>query len=656
LKMKNGRSWMFNLMDRSGIGAVYKEEFIRYVGLASEIADPIVAEDIYFHLMSLQKQRDREERQKNGKQDVEESAIDADEDAGILYDTWKLFLDQFRHVFKDRNEDEWTKVKKKLGIDSSECLVQTESALDHSEVLPTPGVLYLSHRYLVFFASMGVRHWVIRLECVASVSKSSLPVLMRDCLQVHLEPEYKTALRGIYSRKSEVNIAEHSLSGAGQGTGSAGGNESDSSGGESPEDGIVFDPELAQAAIDVGRQFSNSAHPLVFSFMELNESKRRDQWLYSVQEMSAAYNVHNSVGFKEKAAGRVRSYSEFGLRVKLVVCMDWVDRISSSRAIELESPFRNDPRVPLLALIAAMNVMRSQVLKEVTKRDAISSLFIFSRCAGLISTERASSEAQDARRWYLDTVRTIRKQTTVESSWMERTVQAIQKNIEINNQVYKVEDEEPFDVGKFGEVCGRFWSLIKPGVDLYEAYENLIRWKQPPATVLAIVISLYIYRNNLVSYLPSLVLIVYCAVLLVTRLSLVGMDLFFNNEAVQLAAFSRAREVENSESYIKMVTNVHAALQGVQNVISSWNRILGKIESLNHWAMPWMSWVLCGALVLGSFVVALIPMRHLFLLMMLENFTRHFRFPGGDTFWEAIPIDMAKESNERMRKSRASRG
>lgn len=222
--------------------------------------------------------------------------------------------------------------------------------MDHSDVLPALGRLYLSERYLVFMAAVGRNHYVVRLGTVAAVGARSIPFLMRDCLTVTVDPESVAVLSGhvpTYHDEPAViaagadaaaaaALAAHGRSsprprgggkggGGGGGGGRSGGDGANGGGGGGGRAGgaaaaALRSREAAKAAAaahaaaveraSLGNHvsalvasFANAGKPLVFSLLELRETKRRDHWRALLVEMAAAHRLHAALGFG--SAGRL---------------------------------------------------------------------------------------------------------------------------------------------------------------------------------------------------------------------------------------------------------------------------------------------------------------------------------------------------------------
>lgn len=269
ISMRNARSWTFNLMDRTGDGHVYREEFVRYAPLVAPAADAATAE-LAFGVLSrapldeqgaaaatTAQRKSAEQGSSSGDDDGDDNGHynnddrhDDDDDnnrdgdkegaspVSFNFEVWDAFLAALQRVLAKVKGD-WTEAKTLLQLDPNELLVKSRTAIDHSGTFPLPGRLYLSERYLVFIAALGSSHMLLPLELVRHVSTQELSVIRRDCVEVTYEPP---------SRK------------------------------ECPADVPVFKyaPDAKERKV-------------WFSFSEFRTSTRRDTWHAYLSEMVAAH-------------------------------------------------------------------------------------------------------------------------------------------------------------------------------------------------------------------------------------------------------------------------------------------------------------------------------------------------------------------------------
>ncbi|KAA8496932.1 Cycloeucalenol cycloisomerase [Porphyridium purpureum] len=648
--LQNAPSWFFNVMDRNGCGTVHEPEFLRYASIMYPLCDPAVAKYIWNMLMEAQRQEDAAEAAKTkavasgstGKDASRSEAMlpvaadDQDEhvstpslvtsqssppaisqtqhkrnsstlsvssmkstasaavsyaepgrgltstvkarSTGFKFKVWKKYVTEMKANY-DAFEVEWENTKSALFLDPLEPLIFSFTAIDHSEMIPSLGRLFLSERYLVFTAGVGARNYVIRLGNISEIKPTWLSFTMRDCIEIHVEPELKSALKAdggvaavTSTQSSETQLASSSSS----------------------------EPcAYAIAAAALVKSYSISGDPILFSFPELGDSRMRDTWLRFIREMVTAYKLHNNYGFGSK--GRPPAHDS-----------PWTDDAA-------RSPYRNDVPPPLLSVAAGLNIIRTKSLQAVLGRPSWL-LLIFSDLG----------EHENVAKYYVDSIRNV---TTKEhSSWVSRTVLTIKENMQINSRLADVYEEEPFEVQKLGEAIIRFWELIQPAIQAYELYDSIKQWKNPPATVLAMLICSFIAYRNWVMYIPSLLLFLYMALILGVRVRLVGVR---GSDAEAARASKKARS-----TMLEFVKSVHDALQAAQNLISRWNRMLGKMESLQLWAVPWMTWVLLSLVFVTAILLLLIPARWIFVAFILDTFSQFFRYPVGaaDQFWADIPV------------------
>uniref|UniRef100_A0A7S1XEX1 GRAM domain-containing protein n=1 Tax=Compsopogon caeruleus TaxID=31354 RepID=A0A7S1XEX1_9RHOD len=598
--VQNARSWMFNVMDRTGEGTVLREEFVRYASLMQPVADPAVADLVFRELVnpkfsggaSVVKAAEAvvedlpstksagfdEDPSRKSSETISHASenkpifVEVPSSMSIIYETWKNFVDKLKKIY-NRVDAEWETAKELLGLDPVEPLIKGHGAIDHSDTIPVPGRLFLSERYLVFLASMGSKHYVIRLGVISGVERYSLPVMLRDCVKISIEPETRSALKG--EKISSV-----------------------------PTTSSVPTNSLGHTAANAVRLCSISGAPLIFSFHEFRSSLKRDMWIAYLDEMVAAHRLHAKFGFGSK--GRAPSGT-----------CEWP-------ATAQNSPFRQDPSPPLFAVGAAVNILRTRSLKTATGRRSFK-LLLFSH----------PDTNRDAVKWYVDSIQAFDGHER--RSWVTRAIDSIAENMEINSRIYDVNEEEPFDVAKLGEGIARFYDLCRPMIWIYYEYERLMQWRNPPATILAAIVCFFIAKNNMTHLIPSFFMLAYAGVILAVRVRLVG---FKGTDAAAAAASADAR----SQGMFELMTQVHDALHSAQNTFVRLNKQFGKLETLHLWGIPWMSWAYLIFVLSIALTMAIIPLRLLFIVFCLDAFTRHFRYPDGaaNRFWENIPSNMAK--------------
>jgi hypothetical protein len=648
----------------------------------------------------------------------------------LRFDTWKQYFDaiQTKYHYKDA---EWPRVRAELGLDASERLIKAQGALDHSLVLPTLGKLYLTQRYLVFFAAVGQNHYVARLGAVSDVGVRSLPLLMRDCFTVKLESETHSALHGISANAdAAAAIAHRRTSGAKIANGpciaprrtslteanirqrkrnslprpgdeslsdevslvgdeenaemlsvlteneivtpssstperngaSASGSEmswrkasvsrlGDSGDTESDEErnadmkrgsnGWGREKSMPQHVAEVMQQFTAGGKLLVFSLIEIRDTSRRDLWKAVILELTAAHKLHLQLGFG--SSGRVvpDMYAEpddptdsnsWG-------AAEGSPRGTSSYLTYLSSPFRNEPPPPLLAVAAHANVVRYRAIRVIDGARSPLPLLVFShaqRCKVAVS-------------WYVDSVR--EHDNRGGRSWIERAMDAIRENMELNKRVYVVNDDEPFDVARLGEGIGRLAELCTPLVRVSQFATHIIQWRNPPATILALFICLYIVYYRLVVYLPGVVLFAIAGVIVATRSRMFGLDSW-------LWGGGRPEDAkERQANVLELVSQVHDTLRAGQNVIKRLNVALGKVQTLCVWGSgeEWLSWMIVGFLVVVGLLLLLADARVLFTILVWILFSKHFLPPDNiiRKFWSCVP---ERVPNSEVMGSRDGRG
>lgn len=701
--MQNASSWLFNMMDRTGAGYVLREEFVRYSPFIGPVADAAVASIVFDELIREQVRIEAEEQQRSSSsgnqrtpqysaqvdrtsrdrrivgiqppasirmpaqnslrnrrlithplpQDIQgpstastpllsttasrssnkpplpssliESApsdILVPSSLALRFDIWRRFFlaVQDKHHYKD---EDWVRVKREIGIDPNEVLIKSQGALDHSDIFPTLGKLYLSQRYLIFFAAVGRNHYVARLGAVAHATTGSIPLMMRDCLRVHLETETKAALDGVSAVVKEDNSQSPS-----EGNGSPG------------SDSNSQEEMLSQYVGKLMRQFTAGSKPLVFSLLEFREKKRRDNWLNLILEMVAAHKLHVQFGFG--TSGRAVPSLQKTLGEDSEVSEDEEDvqphneeKHKTQTLNYRRSPFRNEPSPPLLVVAAHANIVRYRSLRRVTLKRVSGALLIFSH----------AEKNPDLVNWYTDSVRAYDNQNG--RTWIERALSSIRDNMDMNDRMYRVQDDEPFDVRKLGDAIGRFAELCSPLVRVIQFFIHLLQWRNPPATVLAILVCITIATNGLVNYVPAGLFFLQALWVVETKYNWLGLGM----------GGSKSEDAEQRQANVlALFAQVHDTLSAAQNVLFRLNRELGKVQSLFLWGCPSESdsWVAVAFLCGIGFILLLVPTQTLFLFLVFFSFFKHFLPPtnAGLRFWQSIPskIEPPQKKGEVVRR------
>lgn len=88
-----------------------------------------------------------------------------------------------------------------------------------------------------------------------------------------------------------------------------------------------------------------------------------------------------------------------------------------------------------------------------------------------------------------------------------------------------------------------------------------------------------------------------------------------------------------------MLSAVHGTLVGVQNGCGRLNRQLGKVEVLALWVTEADSWKLVGGLVAVAVVLALFPVKVLYVSAVLFLYGKHFLPPNNPAlrWWLTVP-------------------
>lgn len=574
--------------------------------------------------------------------------------AALHFDMWRMFFQAIQDKYHYVDED-WVRVKREIGIDPEETLIKSQGALDHSDIFPTLGKLYLSQRYLIFFAAVGRNHYVVRLGAIAEVSTDSIPLMMRDCVRIRLESEAKVAMDGVSA------VVNESVPSKADGT-------TDKNSGGGRGSGDQEEEQVSQYIGKLMRQFMGGRKHLSFSLLEFREIKRRDNWVHLIREMSSAYKLHAQLGFGSAgravrdihkrngmgagsglsdddedddgtgasgADGGSPSDSKQNKEGKNGEGRKKVEKRRKSFSLNYSrSPFRSEPSPPLLAVAAHSNIVRYRALRRVTQKRVSRALLVFS------DEERNPALVN----WYTDSVRAYQSQSG--RTWIERALTAIRENMDTNDRMYRVQDDEPFDIGKLGDEIGRFAELCAPFARVMQFFDHLIQWRNPPATILAILVCLFIAYNGYVHYVPAFTVLIQALWVVETKFNMLGMGM---GGAATEDAEQRQRNV------LQLVAQVHDTLAAGQNVLARSNRELGKVQTLFLWGCDddRDSWIAVGSLCLVSLVLLVVPARTIFLALILFLFFKHFLPPSnpGLRFWQTIPsrIDVRrKQRNGRL--------
>ncbi len=662
--IQNACAWLFNLMDRTGAGYVLRDEFIRYAPHMSPVADAAVAGTIFEQLVSAEGEVLNEMDSSSSVEIIEDKAPDYGY-AGVLrrrkrpvkpqddtqatesnkeesarlrpslvkkdssprspsrtlfppsvafqYPVWsKYYANVLKKYYAE--DDEWVHVKREVGIDAGEILVKSEAAWVHVELLPTMGKLFLSQRYLVFFAAVGRNHYVARLGAIADVRINSIPFLMRDCFEVRLTSETHAAMIGITGDQMQRASKPMQFN------------------------GVANEKEpLSQHIGNLMRQFTAGDKPLSFSLMEFRDTSRRDNWVVILQELVGAHKLHLRMGFG--STGRASSLGNREPQHNMAG-EEKATRIGESRSEEkastdsptskssrvlinyLYSPFRNEPPTPLLVVAAHANIARYRALRNISRKREPQSLLLFSHA------DRHAGEVS----WYVDSVRQYDDWS--EKSWIERLVASIQENMEANNRVYGVHDDRPFDLSEFARSIGRFAELCSPLARFIQYLNHLFQWQNPPATILAILLCIVVAVRGLVQHLPALILFGQACWVIETKMNWFGLGM-------GRATLEDAEQQQ--QNVLEMVAQVHDALQAAQNVLTRLNVFFGKVQTLCLWrSKEWESWTAVGVVLFAMLILMLVPTQILFMCLVFFMFGKHFLPPSNPMvrFWNEIPSDI----------------
>ncbi len=647
-KKKNLCAWYFNLMDRTGSGYVLKEEFVRYSPYMSPVSDEAMSSTIFSILLETQQEND-EKSSPSSSSDLEmkkiknksandvpkeklrskdknlmfhkterrtlkrstgESAspvisrkkFDASQDLlpsaiALRYETWENYyesvIDNY-HV----EDPEWSRVKDEVGIDSDELLIKSENAVAHVDLFPSFGKLYLSQRYLVFHAAIGINHYVVRLGAVTDVKKASIPLLFRDVFEIILASETQSAKNGVTSSGSSVS-----------------------------RDGKSRRKESVPEHIEkIMKRFKNGRKPLVLSLMELGDGSKRDEWIIMIKEIVSAHELHRKMGFGNN--GRVshnlghQNEAEESEGDNEAARSSGLSRSGSGVLKFIHSPFRNEPRTPLLVIAAHVNVAwyRSFSVEFVRKNHY--KILIF------------SNPRRHERRikWFVESVQ--KHDGWKERSWIKRVLSAVQENIDTNERLYNANDIEPVSIPVLTNSIGRFAELCSPLASIVQNCNYLFQWKNPSATVLAIMACANIVSRGLIVYIPSMIFLFVAFWVIEKRLSVIGLhDHSITAEDVR----------EKQRNVFRMVAQVHDALQATQNVTLYLNKHLGKVQTLLLWRTDRQkSWLAVSVLFLTGIIFATFSGKMLFTMLTVFMFGKHFLPPSNPflRFWESIPSNI----------------
>lgn len=271
-----------------------------------------------------------------------------------------------------------------------------------------------------------------------------------------------------------------------------------------------------------------------------------------------------------------------------------------------------------------------------------------------------ATEAGVAVAWYLRSVRTV--DGLGERSWVSRALSAIRENIQVNVAMYEARDDAPFDVATLGDNLSRLAELLSPVGALADAAAGLVQWRNPPASVLGLLAALGVAHVNAIAYLPAAAVAAAAAAVLYNRAVLYGVDgvggggadapNFWSvgpaaSPAAEAARLRRLRKRQaaraaaraRASGVVAMLSAVHGTLVGVQNGCGRLNRQLGKVEVLALWVTEADSWKLVGGLVAVAVVLALFPVKVLYVSAVLFLYGKHFLPPNNPAlrWWLTVP-------------------
>lgn len=680
LSMQNASSWLFNLMDRSGHGLVFRDEFVRYAPFMVPLADAAIADILFETLVECQSRMEKERehdpqnlscserndrkafvkvmehvrKQKRPAQrklrramktlmhsggtskntDIEKADALAEGSStpikeqssyrtsvekeaaqelshlsaiSLKFEAWNAYVKSVQESFNG-NESEWNRAKRYLGIDITEPLITSQNAVDHSDLWPTLGKLFLSERYLVFFAFIGKNHYIARLGA-ATVYPRSLPLLFRECIGVRLDNETTTALYGLSI--SQNTPAEVSKGGKPR-SGEISDSEDASRSGDVVEEHLYAQEPTIPVHVDhLMKRYTSGNKDLCFSMMELGDTKLRDHWIELIEEVIAAHKLHLKLGFGTSGRSLPPAHHEESHKESAVM-----------RHSYRTSPFRHDVPPPLLAFTAHVNIVRYQGLLRICNSLECEKLLMFSH------PEHHSRVIN----WYVESVKSYNGWRS--SSWITRAVSAIKENIQINRHMYTLKDDEPFDVARLGEGIQRFAELIAPIASVMQKCAFIIQWENPTASILVFLICAYFIYMDWIKYLPGLFFLSQALLMIGIKRNLFGLgEGSFGGKDEEDVKKRQAR-------VLSIVSQVQGALHGAQNFFIRVNEQLGKVQSLYLWgADAWMSWTALIASTLLGFVLLAATSRVLFTFFVILAFTKHFTPPRNPVinFWESVP-------------------
>ena len=654
LKKKNLCAWYFNLMDRNGSGYVQKEEFVRYSPYMSPVSDGAMSGTIFSILLATQEQSDHNSarqclnsqncepvttgssseqlcgtdssplehttnvmlhtrrrkilRRNNGGNDSSscegspKSATVAynllPSGNALLFETWQKYYESVLENYAI-DDPEWSKVKEEVGIDPDEVLIKSENAVAHVDFLPSLGKIYLSQRYLIFHAAIGINHYVARLGAVIDVRKSSIPFLLRDVFEVFLASETQAAIQGITSsnyvtpreshRKRKQSIPEH--------------------------------------IEKIMKKFTSGVKPLVLSLLEVGDSAKRDEWVTIIQEIVCGHELHRRMGFGN--SGRVSFAFQHRLETEDEISIEARraelarSRQRRSKSIDdVYSPFLNEPLTPLLVIAAHVNVARYKSFECELVRSNPHRLLIFSH------PQLHKSKIK----WFVDSVQ--KHDGWTERSWIKRVLSSVRENIDTNERLYNAHDFEPVSIPVLTTNIGRLAELCSPLANFVQNCNYLFQWRNPSATILAILSCIFISTRELIVYIPSMVVFSLILCVIETRFSIIGLY-------EQGSSAEEARE--QRENVFQMVAQVQDALQAAQNVILYVNKHLGKVQTLFLWRCDYRkSWIALMFLAATTVVLSMFSAKLLFMTCVFFMFGKHFLPPSNPVlrFWESVPSNL----------------
>jgi len=557
----------------------------------------------------------------------------------LRYQTWRTYYEAVLDQYYKRHP-EWNKVKAICGIDASEVLIYSEQAMVHAEFLPKWGTLFLTQRYIIFYESGTRNHYVARLGAVIDVCKGSIGYLMRDVFELYLMSDSQSALKGITSvQKDTTNSNGHIDI-----------NSNTNNNNSRTRKKFNQDKLIPQHIEKNMQKFTNGDKPLIFSFSEFLDTAKRDKWVLILKEVIAAHKLHFSMQFGEE--GRTSPLLRTGsMPITIAEEGQKGGNSPASRVITAEpradlndtiayyyySPFQNEPSPPLLVIAAHANVARFHALKELVqgghekKKDGNGANVTFPEDICLLFSNANKHAAKI--RWYVDSVRKHNRAN--DKSFIERLVNSIRSNIDANIRVYSANDDRPFDLQILATGIGRFADLCTPVVRVVQYCNHLFQWENPPATILAILICVFIAKQGLISYIPALALLLQVLFVIEIRMKFIGI---FGD--YDLGSGTPDEMIEQQRNFFQMLGHVHDGLQAAQNVITRANVQIGKFQTLFLWRThEWRTWAILSIMGAIMLVFLIIPVRILFMVLTFFLFGKHFLPPSNPflEFWDSIP-------------------